>query len=292
MDPEQGFTRLTPRLNCDITAITTNPSISQIRACWSFSIPVKTFARQNFPRVHADPINSNYAVLQLRRFIDSFFSLSPSTSNPIGSLPLSPQRKESSKHRSQPEALYGRAFFFFFFLFFLRPGSFRKRALTRWNRWRQSLRCISPGQFRYYEISAGIVYQAWLAARNDAAAIVRTGRKRRARNDEHRRRSRAHRGCINASPRSRHAILGYLGGGGERGQGEERLGAHLLRGSRVMLDSSLSGISKGGILVPRHDRISRQRWTIRLSLSVSAFPSLFFRSIKKKENTRCEVNWC
>lgn len=41
--------------------------------------------------------------------------------------------------------------------------------------------------------------------------------------------------------------------------GEERLGAHLLRGSRVMLDSSLSGISKGGILVPRRDRISRQR---------------------------------
>lgn len=48
-------------------------SISQIRACWSFSIPVKTFAWQNLPRVHADPINSNYAVLQLRRFIDSFF---------------------------------------------------------------------------------------------------------------------------------------------------------------------------------------------------------------------------
>lgn len=51
-----------------------------------------------------------------------------------------------------------------------------------------------------------------------------------------------------------------------------------------MLDSSLSGISKGGILVPRHDRISRQRWTIRLSLS----RSLFFRSMKKKkkESTR------
>lgn len=66
------------------------------------------------------------------------------------------------------------------------------------------------------------------------------------------------------------------------GGGGERLGAHLLRGSRVMLDSSLSGISKGGILVPRHDRISRQRWTIRLSLSL-LFPPCFSARWKKKK---------
>ena len=49
-----------------------------------------------------------------------------------------------------------------------------------------------------------------------------------------------------------------------------------------MLDSSLSGISKGGILVPRHDRISRQRWTIRLSLSL-LFPPCFSARWKKKK---------
>lgn len=102
-------------------------SISQIRACWSFSIPVKTFAWQNLPRVHADKFQLRGSpITSIHRFF-LFFS---STSNPTGPLPLPFQQEESSKHRSQPEALYGRAFFLFFFFFYDRPGSFRKRALT------------------------------------------------------------------------------------------------------------------------------------------------------------------
>lgn len=219
MDPEQGFTRLTPRLNCDNRDNYESIHFANSRVLIIFN------SRQNFraAKLPESPRRSDKFQLRgspitsIHRFF--FFSLSP----PRLQIPSDPSpslfsRKNLRNIVASPRHCTGEHFSFFFFL---RPGSFRKRALTRWNRWRQSLWCISPGQFRYYEISAGIVYQAWLAARNDAAAIVRTGRKRRARNDEHRRRSRAHRGCINASPRSRHAILGYLGRGKEAG-GERR----------------------------------------------------------------------
>lgn len=73
-------------------------------------------------------INSNYAVLQLRRFIDSFFFSRRLQIPPDPSLSLS-SRKNLRNIVASPRHCTGEHFSFFFF-FYDRPGSFRKRALT------------------------------------------------------------------------------------------------------------------------------------------------------------------
>lgn len=125
MDPEQGSTRLTPR----------RPLYELLRIHFANSrVLIILNSRQNFrvAKVAESPRRSDK--FQLRgspiTSIHRFFLFFSSTSNPTGPLPLPFQQEESSKHRSQPEALYGRAFFLFFFFFYDRPGSFRKRALT------------------------------------------------------------------------------------------------------------------------------------------------------------------
>lgn len=107
---------------------TTNPFRKFARVDHS-QFPSKLSRGKTWPRVHADPINSNYAVLQLRRFIDSFFFSRRLQIPPDPSLSLS-SRKNLRNIVASPRHCTGEHFSFFFFFFYYRPGSFRKRALT------------------------------------------------------------------------------------------------------------------------------------------------------------------